>query len=227
MFKVDIATLFPEMCDAVLNCSILNRAKKFNIVDIKTHNIRDFSTDKHKKVDDYPYGGGAGMLMKADPVFRCYKHVLKERNENLKVIFLSPQGKLLTQRKVLELSQTNSALFLLCGHYEGIDQRVIDLIVDEEISIGEYILTGGELAALVLLDAMIRLLPGVLSNEESLREESFFNGLLEYPQYTRPAVWQNMKVPEILLSGNHEKINNWRKLKMIETTKKKKPKMLD
>ena len=223
MFEADIATLFPEMCDAVLNCSILKRAKNLNLVDIKTHNIRHFSTDKHKKVDDYPYGGGKGMLMQANPIFRCYENTLKERKKEMHVIHLSPQGKILTQKKVLALSKFSKPLFLVCGHYEGIDQRIIDKIVDEEISIGDYVLTGGELGALVLLDAIVRLIPGVLTDKECYEEESIFNGLLEHPQYTRPRVWEGMQVPEVLLSGHHEKIKNWKKEKSIEVTKIKRP----
>ncbi len=226
MFKADIATLFPEMCEVVLNCSILKRAKKFNLIDIKTHNIRDFSLDKHKKVDDYPYGGGRGMLMMADPIYRCYEFVKKERKEKLKVIYLSPQGKVLTQQKVIELVKSDKPIFLLCGHYEGIDQRVIELIVDEEISIGDYVLTGGELGALVLLDSMVRLIPGVLGDEECFLNESHYNGILEYPQYTRPEIWKNLEVPKILLSGDHKKIKEWKEAKSIEITKEKRPDML-
>ena len=210
MFKADIATLFPEMCEAILNCSILKRARKFNLVDIKTHDIREYSIDKHKKVDDYPYGGGRGMLMMADPIYRCYKAVEKKRRESMKVIYLSPQGRVLTQKKVIELSKIEIPVFLLCGHYEGIDERIIDLIVDEEISIGDYVLTGGELGALVLIDSIVRLIPGVLGDNECYLNESHYNGVLEYPQYTRPRVWNDLKVPEILLSGDHKKIREWK-----------------
>lgn len=226
MFKADIATLFPEMCEAILNCSILKRARKFNLVDIKTHDIREYSIDKHKKVDDYPYGGGRGMLMMADPIYRCYKAVEKKRRESMKVIYLSPQGRVLTQKKVIELSKIEIPVFLLCGHYEGIDERIIDLIVDEEISIGDYVLTGGELGALVLIDSIVRLIPGVLGDNECYLNESHYNGVLEYPQYTRPRVWNDLKVPEILLSGDHKKIREWKKEKSIEITKKKRPDML-
>ncbi len=226
MFKADIATLFPEMCESVLKCSILKRAKDFKLIDVKIHNIRDYSLDKHKKVDDYPYGGGRGMLMMAEPIYRCYKSVEEKRKERLKVVYLSPQGKVLTQKKVIELAKTKMPIFLLCGHYEGIDQRIIDLIVDEEISIGDYVLTGGELGALVLLDSVIRLLPGVLSDEECFIDESHYNNKLEYPQYTRPENWKNLKVPEILLSGNHKKIKEWKEKKSIEITNRKRPDML-
>lgn len=226
MFKADIATLFPEMCESVLNCSILKRAREFNLVDIKTHNIREYSLNKHKKVDDYPYGGGRGMLMMADPIYRCYKSIKKKRKENLKVIYLSPQGKVLTQQKIIELLECKNPIFLLCGHYEGVDQRVIDLIVDEEISIGDYVLTGGELGALVLLDSMVRLIPGVLGDDECFLNESHYNGMLEYPQYTRPEIWNSLKVPEVLLSGDHKKIKEWKKQKSFEITKEKRPDML-
>ncbi len=225
MFKADIATLFPKMCKEVLNCSIMGRAIKFNLVDLNVYDIRDYSDDKHKKVDDYPYGGGKGMLLKADPIYNCYKHVLSIR-QNMKVIYLSPKGTVLTQKKIVELSKVKESIFFICGHYEGIDQRIIDLIIDEEISIGNYVLTGGELAALVLLDAIIRLVPGVLSSCECYQNESHYENLLEYPQYTRPKVWRKMEVPEVLLSGNHEKIKQWRKEKSLEITKEKRPDML-
>ena len=226
MFKADIATLFPEMCEKVLCCSILGRAMKLNLVDLKVHNIRDFSNNKHKKVDDYPYGGGRGMLLKAEPIFNCYKYVLLKRKK-LKVIYLSPKGKILTQKKIIEFSKVeNESIFLICGHYEGIDQRVIDLIVDEEISIGDYILTGGELGALVMVDAIVRMVPGVLSSSECYEKESHYNNMLEYPQYTRPKIWNNMTVPDVLLSGHHKNIEKWREEKALEITKKRRPDML-
>lgn len=226
MFKADIATLFPSMCESVLNCSILKRAKENGLIDVNVYNIREFSTDKHKKVDDYPYGGGKGMLLKADPIYRCYKQVKFKRKNKVKVIYFTPQGKVLTQKQIVSFSKSQKSLFLLCGHYEGIDQRVIDEIVDEEISIGDYVLTGGELAALVFLDAVIRLIPFVLKSSESFEEESHFNGLLEHPQYTRPRIWKNHKVPKILLSGNHKEIEKWKKEKTLEITKLKRPDML-
>ena len=184
-------------------------------------NIRDFSKDKHKKVDDTPYGGGAGMVMKPDVVYDAYKSVYEE---NAKVIYLSPQGKTLNQKKVEELSKEKH-LILLCGHYEGIDQRLIDKIVDEEISIGDYVLTGGEIPAMVLIDTVSRYIDGVLS-QESIKEESFSEGLLEYPQYTRPEVFEGEKVPEILLSGHHENIEKWRKEQALKITKQKRPDLL-
>ena len=219
--KFDVLTLFPEMFD-VLNNSIIGRAREKNLVEINLINIRDFSKDKHKKVDDTPYGGGAGMVMKADVVYDAYKSI--ENRENAKVIYMSPQGKTLNQKKVEEFSKENH-LIVLCGHYEGIDQRVIDKIVDEEISIGDYVLTGGEIPAMVLIDSVSRYKDGVLS-KESIEEESFSNGLLEYPQYTRPEIFEGIKVPEVLLSGNHQNIDKWRLEKSIEITKLKRPDLL-
>ncbi len=199
--KFDVLTLFPEMFQ-ILNQSIIGRAKEKNLIEINLINIRDFSKDKHKKVDDTPYGGGAGMVMKADVVYDAFKSL---DSKNAKVIYMSPQGKKLNQSKVVELSNEEH-LILLCGHYEGIDQRVIDKIVDEEISIGDYVLTGGELPAMVLIDSVSRYKEGVLS-KESIQEESFSNGILEYPQYTRPEVFEGIKVPEVLLS--REPQGNW------------------
>ena len=192
--KFDVLTLFPEMFEP-LNSSIIGRAKEKNLIEINLINIRDFSKDKHKKVDDTPYGGGAGMVMMPDVVYDAYKSV---EDKNAKVIYMSPQGKKLTQKKVEELAKQEH-LIILCGHYEGIDQRVIDKIVDEEISIGDYVLTGGEIPAMVLIDSVSRYNSGVIA-EESREEESFANGLLEYPQYTRPEVFEGVKVPEVLLS---------------------------
>ncbi len=219
--KFDVLTLFPEMFQAIKQ-SILGRAEEKNLIQINLINIRDFSKDKHKKVDDTPYGGGAGMVMRADVVYDAYKSV---QNENAKVIYLTPQGKKLDQKKVEELSKEKH-LILLCGHYEGIDQRVIDKIVDEEISIGDYVLTGGELPAMVLIDSVSRYVEGVLS-EGSTNEESFSHGLLEYPQYTRPETFEGVKVPEILLSGHHENIKKWREEKSLENTKLKRPDLLE
>ena len=218
--KFDVLTLFPEMFE-ILNQSIIGKAIEKNLIDINLINIRDFSKDKHKKVDDTPYGGGAGMVMKPDVVYDAYQSV---KDKNAKVIYMSPQGKNLNQKKVEELSK-ESHLVILCGHYEGIDQRVLDKIVDEEISIGDYVLTGGEIPAMVLIDSVSRYVEGVLK-EDSIKEESFSNGLLEYPQYTRPEVFEGIKVPEILLSGHHENIEKWRKEKSLEITKKKRPELL-
>ena len=218
--KFDVLTLFPEMFE-ILNQSIIGKAIEKELIDIHLINIRDFSKDKHKKVDDTPYGGGAGMVMKPDVVYDAYQSI---KDRNAKVIYMSPQGKPLNQDKVEELSKENH-LIILCGHYEGIDQRVLDKIVDEEISIGDYVLTGGEIPAMVLIDSVSRYVEGVLK-EDSIKEESFSNGLLEYPQYTRPEVFEGMKVPEVLLSGHHENIEKWRKEKSLEITKKKRPDIL-
>ena len=218
--KFDVLTLFPEMFE-ILNQSIIGKAIEKDLIDINVINIRDFSKDKHKKVDDTPYGGGAGMVMKPDVVYDAYQSV---KDANAKVIYMSPQGKPLNQKKVEELSKENHFI-ILCGHYEGIDQRVLDKIVDEEISIGDYVLTGGEIPAMVLIDSVSRYVEGVLK-EDSIKEESFSNGLLEYPQYTRPEVFEGMKVPEVLLSGHHENIEKWRKEKSLEITKKKRPDLL-
>ena len=218
--KFDVLTLFPEMFDS-LKQSVIGRAVEKELIDINLINIRDFSEDKHKKVDDTPYGGGAGMVMMPDVVYRAYQSV---KTKNAKVIYMSPQGKKLDQKKVEDLSKQEH-LIILCGHYEGIDQRVLDKIVDEEISIGDYILTGGELPAMVLIDSVSRYVKGVLK-EDSIKEESFSNGLLEYPQYTRPEIFEGEKVPEILLSGHHEKIEKWRKEKSFEITKNKRPDLL-
>ena len=219
--KFDVLTLFPEMFEP-LKQSIIKRAVEKNLIDINLINIRDFSEDKHNKVDDTPYGGGAGMLMKPDVVDRAYNSI---KSENAKVIYLTPQGKTLNQRIVRDLSKQEH-LILLCGHYEGIDQRVLDKIVDEEISIGDYVLTGGELPAMVLIDSVSRYVEGVLS-DESTDEESFSNGLLEYPQYTRPEIFDNVKVPDVLISGHHENIRKWRRERSLENTFKKRPEMLE
>lgn len=219
--KFDVLTLFPEMFEP-LKTSIIGKAVEKGIIDINLINIRDFSKDKHKKVDDTPYGGGAGMVMRPDVVYDAYQSV---KDKEAKVIYMSPQGKTLNQKMVEDLSK-ESHLILLCGHYEGIDQRVLDKIVDEEISIGDYVLTGGEIPAMALIDGVSRYVEGVLK-QDSIQEESFSNGLLEYPQYTRPEIFQGEAVPEILLSGHHEKIEGWRKEKSLETTKKKRPDLLE
>jgi len=219
--KFDVLTLFPEMFEPIKQ-SIIKRAVEKDLININLVNIRDFSEDKHNKVDDTPYGGGAGMLMKPDVVDRAYNSV---KTNDSKVIYLTPQGKNLNQKIVKELSNEKH-LILLCGHYEGIDQRVIDKIVDEEISIGDYVLTGGEIPAMVLIDSISRYVDGVLSNE-STDEESFSNGLLEYPQYTRPEIFNEVKVPEVLISGHHENIRKWRREKSLENTFKKRPELLE
>ncbi len=219
--KFDVLTLFPEMFE-ILNQSIIGKAKEKELININLINIRDFSKDKHKKVDDTPYGGGAGMVIRPDVVYEAYKSI--PNIENAKVIYMSPQGNILNQKKVEDLSK-NKHLVILCGHYEGIDQRVLDKIVDEEISIGDYVLTGGEIPAMVLIDSVSRYVEGVL-NQESVKEESFSNGLLEYPQYTRPEIFEGEKVPEILLSGHHQNIEKWRNDKSLEITKNKRPDLL-
>ena len=218
--KFDVLTLFPDMFKS-LDESIIGKAKERELIEINLINIRDFSKDKHKKVDDTPYGGGAGMVMKPDVVYDAYASV---KDEKAKVIYLSPQGKVLNQEKVKELSKEQH-LILLCGHYEGIDQRVLDEIVDEEISIGDYVLTGGELPAMVIIDSVSRYIEGVL-NEDSTKEESFSSNLLEYPQYTRPEEFRGKKVPDVLISGHHENIKKWRDEKSLEVTKQKRPDLL-
>ena len=223
--RIDIATLFPDMCETVLNESIIGRARKNELVTLYCHNIRDYTQDKHNRVDDTPYGGGMGMVMQADPIFRCYEAVKERSNSKPYVIYLSPQGTPLKQKKCLSLAQ-HQHLLLLCGHYEGVDERVLEEIVDEEISIGDYVLTGGELAALVLVDSVVRLCEGVLASPECFEEESHYDGLLEYPQYTRPEIWHEKRVPEILLSGHHANINRWRREKELERTLCKRPDML-
>ncbi|MEE0768914.1 MAG: tRNA (guanosine(37)-N1)-methyltransferase TrmD [Clostridia bacterium] len=218
--KFSVLTLFPDMFSP-LKESIIGKAIEDKKIELNLINIRDFSKDKHKKVDDTPYGGGAGMVMKADVVYDAYEHI---KDESAKVIFLSPQGKTLNQNKVKELA-TEEHIILLCGHYEGIDQRVIDEIVDEEISIGDYVLTGGELPAMVLIDSVSRYVEGVLS-KDSIKEESFTNNLLEYPQYTRPEIFHGIKVPEVLLSGHHENIKKWREEQSLKNTLQKRPNLL-
>ena len=218
--KFDVLTLFPEMFEP-LKYSIIGKAVEKELIDINLINIRDFSKDKHKKVDDTPYGGGAGMVMRPDVVYDAYNSV---KTENCKVIYMSPQGKKLNQEKVENLSKEKH-LIILCGHYEGIDQRVIDKIVDEEISIGDYVLTGGEIPAMVLIDSVSRYIEGVLK-QDSIKEESFSNGLLEYPQYTRPEIFEGEPVPEVLLSGHHENIKKWRKEQSLNITKKKRPDLI-
>ena len=219
--KFDVLTLFPEMFEPIKQ-SIIGKASEKELIDIQLINIRDFSKDKHKKVDDTPYGGGAGMVMQADVIYDAYASI---NNKDAKVIYMSPQGKRLNQKKVEELSKQEH-LILLCGHYEGVDQRIIDTIVDEEISIGDYVLTGGEIPAMVLIDSVSRYVDGVL-NEDSTSEESFSQGILEYPQYTRPEIFQDRKVPEILLSGHHENINKWRRYQALKNTYLKRPDLLE
>ena len=223
--RIDILTLFPEMCERVVNESIIGRAQKNGRVEIFCTNIRDFAGNKHNKVDDTPYGGGMGMVMAAAPIYDCYKSLCNENEPKPHLIYMSPKGETFTQKKAVELSKKDR-IVLVCGHYEGIDQRVIDEIVDEELSLGDYVLTGGELPALTVADAVCRMLPGVLSDDLCFEEESHFSGLLEYPQYTKPAVWKDREVPEVLLSGNHAKINDWRRIQSLMITMEKRPDML-
>ena len=223
--RIDIITLFPEMCEAVLGESIIGRARRSGAIDIRCHQLRDFAYDKHRRVDDSTYGGGMGMLMMAEPIALCYEHICEEIGEKPHLIYLSPKGETLTQRKLKKLSERED-ICLLCGHYEGVDQRVLDMYVDEEISIGDYVLTGGELPALVLADSLARLQPGVLSDDECFELESHYDGLLEYPQYTKPQVWRGVEIPEVLYSGHHENIRKWRREQSIVQTAEKRPDML-
>ncbi len=224
--QFDVLTLFPEMFN-ILNESIIGRAKEKGLINVNLINIRDFSKNKHKKVDDTPYGGGAGMVIQPDVVYDAYKSVItnNEKSEKARVIYMSPQGRKLDQQKVEELSKQEH-LILLCGHYEGIDQRVLDNIVDEEISIGDYVLTGGELPAMVLIDSVSRYVEGVLK-DGSTTEESFSQGLLEYPQYTRPEIFEGQQVPEVLRSGNHQMIDKWRREQSLKKTLEKRPDLLE
>lgn len=221
--KFDILTLFPDFFRSLKDFSIIGRALDENRIKINSVNIRDFSKDKHKRVDDYSYGGGPGMVMTAEPIYDAIQSV---KTKESKTIYLSPQGQQLNQQLVNDLSKEKN-LILLCGHYEGIDDRITSNYIDMEISIGNYVLTGGEIPALVLIDAITRLLPGVLSNEESFVNDSHFQGLLEYPQYTRPQEFNGHKVPEVLLSGNHKKIEEWREHQSIKTTLQKRPDLLN
>ncbi len=223
--KINIMTLFPEMCEAVLSESIIGRARENGYVEINCVNIRDYTEDKHRRVDDAPYGGGMGMLMQTQPIHDCYKAICEKSDNKNHLIYMSPCGEVLTQKKVKELAKFPE-ITILCGHYEGVDQRVIDTLVDEQISIGDYVLTGGELPALVLADSISRMLEGVLPNDEAKELESHYNGLLEYPQYTRPYEWNGMKVPDVLISGHHGNIEKWRREQSILMTAKHRPDML-
>lgn len=222
-----VMTLFPEMVDQAMNTSIMKRAMENQFISLSTYNIRDYTEDKHKRVDDYTYGGGAGMLMQAQPVYDCFRAVMADITKNnpeakIRVIYVTPQGSVFSQPMAASLSRETDLIFL-CGHYEGIDERVLEEIVTDYISIGDYVLTGGELPALVMMDAIARLVPGVLGKEESFQTESFSEGLLEYPQYTRPEVWRDKKVPDILMSGHHANIEKWRLEQSIQRTKERRP----
>lgn len=224
--RIDIATLFPEMCENYFSQSVVGRGRKKGIFEINCHQIRDYTTDKHNRVDDTPYSERQGMLMQAEPIFRCFEAVTEGREKKPHVIFMSPQGQVLTQKKCIELSQKEE-IFILCGHYEGVDQRVLDEIVDEEISIGDYVLTGGELGAMVLVDSVVRMLDGVLSKADCYEDESHYSGLLEYPQYTRPEVWHGVAVPPVLISGHHANILKWRREQSLFVTYRKRPDMIN
>ena len=224
MMNFHIMTLFPEMIEGCLNTSILGRSINGGVISIDAVNIRDYTLDKHKKVDDYPYGGGAGMLMQAQPIYDAYLSIINKINCNKKVrtIYLTPQGTVFNQKMAIDLSKEENLIFL-CGHYEGVDERVLEEIVTDYVSIGDYVLTGGELPSMVMIDAIARMVKGVLSNEESGEEESFSNNLLEYPQYSRPEIWNQKKVPDVLLSGHHENIEKWRLEQSIIRTKQRRP----
>ena len=224
--QIDILTLFPESVDAMLNVSILGRAQERGYIAIRTHQIRAYTTNKQMQVDDYPYGGGRGAVMQADPLFRCWEHVVNTYGPG-RTIFMSPCGRTFTQSVARELKAQYDHLILVCGHYEGVDERVLDALVDEQISMGDYVLTGGELPALVLADSVTRLLPGVLSDAACFEEESHYNSLLEYPQYTRPPVWRGREVPEVLLSGHHANIAKWRRQQSLQRTLERRPDLLE
>ena len=223
--RIDILTLFPDMCRAVFSESILGRAVAKGAIEVYARNIRDYTQDKHNRVDDTPYGGGMGMLMQAQPVYDCYRSLCAEIGQKPHLIYLSPQGTLLTQARAAELSKMDH-IALLCGHYEGIDERVLEEIVDEEISIGDYVLTGGELPALVLTDCIARMVGGVLPNEEAFKRESHYNGLLEHPQYTKPYEWNGKTVPEVLISGHHANIEKWKREESLRRTSQRRPDLL-
>lgn len=224
----DIMTLFPDLVKTVLSESVIGRAQKSGALEINCHNIRDFSKDKHRRVDDTPYGGGKGMLMMAPPIYDCYEDIIANRSEELRkrVIYMSPRGSVFNQKKAEDLAQYDN-LIILCGHYEGIDQRIIDEIVDEEISIGDFVLTGGEIPACLLVDAVARLVDGVLSDPECHEKESISSGMLEYPQYTRPYEFHGVCVPDVLISGNHAKIDAWRNDMALKITMEKRHDLLE
>ena len=225
LLNFHILTLFPELINDTLSHSITGRAIKEEIIGINAVNIRDFTKNKHRHVDDYPYGGGAGMVMQPQPVYDAYKSIV-DKEGDMRVVFMTPQGRRFDQSIAEELSEEKN-IMLLCGHYEGIDERVVEEIVTDEISIGDFILTGGELAAITIIDAVSRLIPGVLGKEESFEDESFSDGLLEYPQYTRPEIWHDKQVPEVLLSGHHGNIEKWRRQQSLKRTFERRPELLE
>ncbi len=223
--RFDIMTLFPDLMETILSESIIGRARRAGILEICNHNIRDYSKDKFRRVDDTPYGGGKGMLLKPDPICDCFDAITKDLEEKPYTVYMSPKGTVLTQEKAKLLSQKEH-IVILCGHYEGVDQRAIDAIVDEEVSVGDYVLTGGELPAAILVDAVSRLIDGVLADAECYEKESHSQGLLEYPQYTRPYEFRGMTVPEVLLSGHHENIDRWRLQMAEKITRERRPDLL-
>lgn len=224
--RIDILTLFPAMCEAVVSESVIGRARQAGKVEINCIDIRDYTLDKHRRVDDKPYGGGMGMIMAPQPIYDCFQSLCSEIGSKPHLIYLTPQGKTLTQERVKEISKLDN-IALLCGHYEGIDERVIEELQPEEISVGDYVLTGGELPALIVADAVSRMLPGVLSDDECFEEESHFNSLLEYPQYTHPSEWNGRTVPDVLLSGHHANVEKWRREKSLQRTLERRPDMLE
>lgn len=224
--RIDIMTLFPDMCLAYLGESIIGRARAAGKVQIECTDIRDYTLDKYRRVDDTPYGGGMGMIMQAQPIYDCYQDICRKTGTKPHLIYLTPQGKTLTQERVKELAQLDN-IALLCGHYEGVDERVIEELQPEEISVGDYVLTGGELPALIVADAVSRMIPGVLSNDDCFTEESHYSSLLEYPQYTRPFEWRGRKVPEVLTTGHHANVDKWRREQSLERTAQRRPDMLE
>jgi tRNA (guanine37-N1)-methyltransferase len=224
--QIDIMTLFPAMCETYLGESIIGRAIKKGALDVRCHNIRDYTLNKQKQTDDAPFGGGMGMVMYCQPVYDCFRAICEQRGTRPHLIYMSPSGKVLTQQRVIELSGMEN-ICILCGHYEGVDERVLEEIVDEEISIGDYVVTGGEMPALILTDSVARLCPGVLSDEECYTDESHFSGLLEYPQYTRPYIWNGREVPEVLRSGHHANIVKWKKEQALRRTRERRPDMYE
>ncbi len=223
--QIDVMTLFPEVCEAYFSSSIIGRARKNGIIDISCHQIRDFAYDKHKRVDDTPYGGGKGMVMMAEPIFKCFEYICKMRGKKPYVIYMSPKGKVLSQGLAKDLKAYKN-LAILCGHYEGVDERVLEEIVDEQVSIGDYVLTGGEIPAMALVDAVSRMVPGVLAEDICFEEESHYEGLLEHPQYTKPYEWRGKCVPDVLISGHHAKIEKWKLENSLKETVKYRPDLL-
>ncbi len=224
--RIDVMTLFPESLTDVLADSILGRAQERGFIHIEAHQIRDYTANKQCQVDDYPYGGGRGAVMQADPLYRCWEAICDKASGPVHTVYMSPCGKTFTQKDAIRLSKMEN-LILVCGHYEGIDQRFIDECVDEEISLGDFVLTGGEIAAMAVTDAVCRMVPGVLADPECFEDESHYSGMLEYPQYSRPAVWHGRQVPQILLSGNHEKVAQWRRKQSIIRTREPRPDMYE